>query len=50
MWLLNASYQWGCTALAFFDWKAIKGQNASKPYAIAMEDGGPLGVGGFWEN
>jgi hypothetical protein len=30
----------------FFDWKAIKGQNASKPYAIAIEDGGPLGVGG----
>jgi hypothetical protein len=34
----------------FFDWKAIKGQNASKPYAIAMKDGGLLSLGGFWEN
>jgi len=25
------------------DWKAIKGQNANQPYAIALKDGAP-----FW--
>jgi hypothetical protein len=28
----------------FFEWKAIKGQKAKQPYAIAMRDGAPLGV------
>ena len=34
----------------FFEWKAIKGQKAKQPYAIAMKDGSPLGIGGLWEN
>ncbi len=31
-------------------WKAIKGQKAKQPYAIAMKDGTPFGLGGIWEN
>jgi putative SOS response-associated peptidase YedK len=34
----------------FFEWKAIKGQRAKQPYAIAMKTGEPFGVGGIWEN
>ena len=34
----------------FFEWKAIKGQKAKQPYAIAMQDGSPFGLGGLWEN
>ena len=34
----------------FFEWKAIKGQRAKQPYAIAMKDGAPFGIGGIWEN
>ncbi len=34
----------------FFEWKAIKGQKANKPYAIAMKDGAPFGLAGLWEN
>ena len=34
----------------FFEWKAIKGQKAKQPYAIAMKDGSPFGLGGLWEN
>ena len=30
----------------FFEWKAIKGQRAKQPYAIAMKDGAPFGLGG----
>ena len=29
----------------FFEWKAIKGQKAKQPYAIAMQDGSPFGIG-----
>jgi putative SOS response-associated peptidase YedK len=29
---------------------AIKGQKAKRPYAIAMKDGRPFGIGGLWEN
>ena len=32
----------------FFEWKAIKGQRAKQPYAIAMKDGAPFGIGGIW--
>jgi putative SOS response-associated peptidase YedK len=32
----------------FFEWKAIKGQKAKQPYAIAMNDGSPFGLGGLW--
>ena len=28
----------------FFEWKAIKGQRAKQPYAIAMKDGSPFGA------
>jgi putative SOS response-associated peptidase YedK len=28
----------------FFEWKAIKGQKAKQPYAIAMKDGAPFGA------
>jgi putative SOS response-associated peptidase YedK len=34
----------------FFEWKAIKGQKAKQPYAIAMNDGSPFGIAGVWEN
>jgi putative SOS response-associated peptidase YedK len=34
----------------FFEWKAIKGQKAKQPYAIAMKDGSPFGIAGIWEN
>jgi putative SOS response-associated peptidase YedK len=34
----------------FYEWKAIKGQRAKQPYAIAMKDGKPFGIGGLWEN
>ena len=34
----------------FFEWKAIKGQKAKQPYAIAMQDGAPFGIAGIWEN
>src|SRR5437588_1879263 len=34
----------------FFEWKTIKDQKAKQPYAIAMEDGRPFGIGGLWEN
>jgi len=34
----------------FFEWKAIEGQKAKQPYAIAMKDGSPFGIGGLWEN
>jgi putative SOS response-associated peptidase YedK len=30
----------------FFEWKAIKGQRAKQPYAIAMKDGAPFGLAG----
>ena len=33
----------------FFEWKAIKGHKAKQPYAIAMKDGSPFGIGGLWE-
>jgi putative SOS response-associated peptidase YedK len=28
----------------FFEWKAIKGQKARQPFAIAMKDGSPFGI------
>jgi putative SOS response-associated peptidase YedK len=34
----------------FFEWRAIKGARAKQPYAIAMKDGSPFGLAGFWEN
>jgi putative SOS response-associated peptidase YedK len=34
----------------FFEWKAIKGQKAKQPYAIAMKDGAAFGLAGIWEN
>jgi putative SOS response-associated peptidase YedK len=34
----------------FFEWKAIKGQKAKQPYALAMKDGKPFGIGPIWEN
>jgi len=34
----------------FFEWKAIKGHKAKQPFAIAMNDGTPFGIGGIWEN
>jgi putative SOS response-associated peptidase YedK len=30
----------------FFEWKAIRGQRAKQPYAIAMKDSKPFGLGG----
>ena len=34
----------------FFEWKAIKGQRAKQPDAIAMKDGSPFGIAAPWEN
>jgi putative SOS response-associated peptidase YedK len=34
----------------FYEWKAIKGQRAKQPYAIAMKDGTPFGIAGLWES
>ena len=34
----------------FFEWKAIKGQKAKQPYAIAMKTGESFGIAGIWEN
>ncbi len=32
----------------FFEWQATK--EGKRPYAIAMRDGSPFGIGGLWEN
>jgi hypothetical protein len=34
----------------FFEWKAVKGENVKQPFAIAMKDGSPFGLGALWEN
>jgi putative SOS response-associated peptidase YedK len=34
----------------FYEWKEIRGQKAKQPYAIAMKDGKPFGIGALWEN
>jgi putative SOS response-associated peptidase YedK len=34
----------------FFEWKAVKGEKVKQPFAIAMKDGAPFGLGGLWEN
>jgi putative SOS response-associated peptidase YedK len=34
----------------FFEWRAIKGQKAKQPYAIAMKSGEPFAVAAIWEN
>jgi putative SOS response-associated peptidase YedK len=34
----------------FYEWMAIKGAKAKQPFAIAMKDGKPFGIGGIWEN
>ena len=34
----------------FFEWKAIRGEKAKQPFAIAMRDGAPFGLAGLWEN
>jgi putative SOS response-associated peptidase YedK len=34
----------------FFEWKAIRGQKARQPFAIAMRDGSLFGIAGLWEN
>src|SRR5207237_7136190 len=34
----------------FFEWKAIKGQKAKQPYAIAMKDGAPVAIAGRGAN
>jgi putative SOS response-associated peptidase YedK len=33
----------------FFEWKAIKGQKAKQPYAIAMKSGEPFALAAIWE-
>jgi putative SOS response-associated peptidase YedK len=38
----NAAFQLN----GFFEWKAVKGK---QPYAIAMKDGRPFGIGSTWE-
>ena len=34
----------------FFEWKAIKGQKAKQPYAIAMASGEPFCLAGIWSD
>lgn len=44
----------GCRCIVpvdgLFEWKAIRGQKAKQPYAIATRDGSPFGIAGIWEN
>ena len=35
---------------SFFEWRAMKGARVKQPYAVAMKDGYPFGLGGVWEN
>ena len=32
----------------FFEWKAVIGQKARQPYAVAMKDGSPFALAGIW--
>lgn len=32
----------------FYEWSAMGGQKGKQPYAIAMKDGQPFGLGGMW--
>jgi SOS response associated peptidase (SRAP) len=32
------------------EWMTVKGAKAKQPFAIAMKDGKPFGIGGIWEN
>jgi len=34
----------------FFEWHAVKGARAKQPFAVAMKDRAPFGLGGLWEN
>jgi putative SOS response-associated peptidase YedK len=34
----------------FFEWRAIKGERAKHPYAVATRDRAPFGIAGLWEN
>src|ERR671920_682711 len=34
----------------FFEWRAVKGEKVKQPFAIAMKDGSPFGLGALWEN
>jgi putative SOS response-associated peptidase YedK len=33
----------------FFEWKAIHGEKAKQPYAIAMKDGAPFALAAIWD-
>jgi putative SOS response-associated peptidase YedK len=46
----GASGAASCLQTGFFEWKAMKGAKAKQPYAIAMKDGAPFGIGGICEN
>jgi hypothetical protein len=45
----RARSSWSSGAI-IHEWRAIKGQKAKQPYAIAMKDGQPFRIGGLWEN
>ena len=32
----------------FFEWRAVAGEKARQPYAVAMKDGSPFAVAGIW--
>lgn len=34
----------------FYEWKAVRGEKAKQPFAIAMKDGAPFGLAALWEN
>lgn len=34
----------------FFEWRAIAGEKAKQPYAIAMKDGSPFALAAIWES
>src|SRR5713101_6733657 len=34
----------------FFEWHSKEGGRSRRPYAVAMRDGSPFGIGGLWEN
>ena len=39
-----------CLFDCFFEWRAIKGERAKHPYAVATRDRAPFGIAGLWEN
>jgi putative SOS response-associated peptidase YedK len=46
----TASVDASCLSMASSNGRRLGVQKAKQPYAIAMKDGAPFGIGGIWEN